>query len=41
MAEGFYDDNDKVSETFSRIKSLEEEKENLDHTWLELSLKIE
>ena len=41
MAEGFYDDNDKVAETFSRIKSLEEEKENLDHTWLELSLKIE
>ena len=41
LSEGFYDDNDKVAETFSKIKDLEEEKENLDHTWLELSLKIE
>lgn len=41
LSEGFYDDNEKVAETFSKIKDLEEEKENLDHTWLELSLKIE
>ena len=41
MSEGFYDDNEKVGETFAKIKELEEEKEGLDHTWLELSLKIE
>lgn len=41
LAEGFYDDQDRVQETFSKIKQLEEKKEKLDHDWLELSLKIE
>lgn len=41
LAEGFYDDQDRVQETFSKIKQLEEKKGKLDHDWLELSLKIE
>ena len=41
LAEGFYDDQDRVQETFSKIKQLEEKKEKLDQDWLELSLKIE
>lgn len=41
LAEGFYDDQDRVQETFAEIKKLEEKKEKLDQDWLELSLEIE
>lgn len=41
LAEGFYDDQDRVQETFAKIKQLEEKKEKLDQDWLELSLEIE
>ena len=41
LAEGFYDDQDRVQETFSKIKQLEEKKGKLDQDWLELSLEIE
>lgn len=41
LAEGFYDDQGRVQETFAKIKQLEEKKEKLDQDWLELSLEIE
>ncbi len=41
LAEGFYDDQDRVQEIFAKIKQLEEKKEKLDQDWLELSLEIE
>ena len=41
LADGFYDDQDRVQETFAKIKQLEEKKEKLDQDWLELSLEIE
>lgn len=41
LAEGFYDDQDRVQETFAKIKQLEEKKDKLDQDWLELSLEIE
>lgn len=37
----FYQDQDLVKDTFAQIKSLEEEKENLDETWFELNLSLE
>ncbi|KWZ78316.1 ribosomal protection-like ABC-F family protein [Anaerococcus tetradius] len=41
LKEGFYEDSDLVARTFSEIKNLESEKDELDHKWLSLSLKIE
>ena len=41
LADGFYDDQDRVQETFAKIKQLEEKKGKLDQDWLELSLEIE
>ena len=41
LADGFYDDQDRVQETFAKIKQLEEKKDKLDQDWLELSLEIE
>ena len=41
MSADFYQDQDLVKDTFAEIKSLEEEKENLDEAWFELNLSLE
>ena len=41
LEEGFYEDSDLVARTFSKMKDLESEKDELDHKWLSLSLEIE
>ena len=41
LASDFYQDQDRVKETFEKIKSLEEKKEELDDAWLSLSMSLE
>ncbi|MDO5047645.1 MAG: ABC-F family ATP-binding cassette domain-containing protein [Anaerococcus sp.] len=41
LEEGFYKDQEKVGETFSKIKNLEKDKEELTSQWLDLSMEIE
>lgn len=41
LSADFYQDQDLVKDIFAQIKSLEEEKENLDETWFELNLSLE
>ena len=41
LKEGFYDDQEKVIETFANIKNLEDKKQRYQDKWLELSLELE
>ena len=41
LSADFYQDQDLVKDIFAEIKSLEEEKENLDEAWLKLNLSLE
>lgn len=41
LAEDFYSNQEKVVETFARIKELENKKEDLDYSWIELSMSLE
>ena len=41
LSKDFYNYQNKVEETFKKIKDLEEKKENISSNWLELSLEIE
>lgn len=41
LSADFYQDQDLVKDIFAEIKSLEEEKENLDEAWLKMNLSLE
>lgn len=41
MAEGFYNDQDRVAQVFKEIKDLEEKRDDLDEVWLDLNLELE
>lgn len=41
LMEDFYNDQDKVKETFEEIKSLENKKESLSDQWFELNISLE
>ncbi|WP_311537926.1 ribosomal protection-like ABC-F family protein [uncultured Anaerococcus sp.] len=41
LAEGFYNDQDRVAQVFKEIKDLEEKRDDLDEVWLDLNLELE
>lgn len=41
LAEGFYDDQKRVAELFREMKDLEDMRDDLDETWLNLNLELE
>lgn len=41
LAEGFYNDQDRVAQVFKEIKELEEKRDDLDEVWLDLNLELE
>lgn len=41
LAEGFYNDQDRVAQVFKKIKDLEEKRDDLDEVWLDLNLELE
>lgn len=41
LADGFYNDQDRVAQVFKEIKDLEEKRDDLDEVWLDLNLELE